>query len=115
MWTILVVVGDELAQDQRQVVFIQHDEVVQALAPQRPDDTFHDRAIEATEQASLWRRCRCVVHADGSCDRRLDRDHGADGEACDPMASPQSLGATPTLRLDWPSRGHAPADAGHGR
>ena len=42
MGTILVVVGDELAEDPRQVVFIQHDEVVQALAPQRPDDTFHD-------------------------------------------------------------------------
>ena len=37
MWTIPVVVDDELAEDQRQVVFIQHDKVVQALAPQRPD------------------------------------------------------------------------------
>jgi len=43
MWTIVVVVDDELAEDQRQVVFIQHDKVVQALAPQRPDDTFNDR------------------------------------------------------------------------
>ena len=42
MWTILVVV-DELAEDQRQMVFIQHDKVVQTLVPQRPDDTFHDR------------------------------------------------------------------------
>ena len=39
-------------------------------------------SLEATEQASLWRRCRCVVHADGSRDRKLDRDQVADGEAC---------------------------------
>ena len=43
MWTILVVIGDELAEDQRQVVFIQHDQVVQTLAAERLDHAFDDR------------------------------------------------------------------------
>jgi hypothetical protein len=62
MWTILVVVVDELAEDQRQVVFIQHDEVVQALTPQRPDDTFHDRV-----RSRRPNRRRYGVDADASC------------------------------------------------
>ncbi len=62
MWPILVVVGDELAEDQRQGVFIPHDEVVQALAPQCPDDTFHDRV---RSRRPNWRRYG--VDADASC------------------------------------------------
>ena len=34
-----IVVGDELAQNRAQVLLVQDDEVVEALAPQRPDDT----------------------------------------------------------------------------
>ena len=36
-------VADELTQHGREVLLIEDDDVVQALAPERPNDAFHDR------------------------------------------------------------------------
>jgi hypothetical protein len=43
MRPILVVVSHKLAEDQRQVLLVQYDEVVQAPSAQRPDDALDDR------------------------------------------------------------------------
>ena len=40
MGTIRIVVADELLQDRAQVLFVQDNEVVEALAPQRPNHPF---------------------------------------------------------------------------
>ena len=48
MPTILVVVADELRQHGREVLLVQHDEVVQAVAAERPGHAFGDGVC-------LWR------------------------------------------------------------
>ena len=42
MRSLLVVVPHELIEDGRQVPLIKHDHVVEALAAERPDDSFGD-------------------------------------------------------------------------
>jgi hypothetical protein len=40
MRSVLVVVGDELAEDREEVLLVEDDQVVQALSPKRPDDLY---------------------------------------------------------------------------
>jgi hypothetical protein len=92
MWTILVVVGDELAEDQRQVVFIQHDDVVQALAPQGPDDRFDDR--DHSRRSNRRRLDHLAPHPRcGRIGRHVDMHQPtpAMGVASDPLGTPQSV------------------------
>jgi hypothetical protein len=43
MRTVPVVIADELGQGRRQVLLVEHDRVVQALAAKRANHPFHDR------------------------------------------------------------------------
>src|SRR5947209_8680245 len=43
MWSVLVVVGHELAEDRREVVLVEDDHMVQTFSAKCPDDAFGDR------------------------------------------------------------------------
>ena len=42
MGPVLVVVADKLAEDRRQVLLVQHDDVVEAFSTEGPDHSLHD-------------------------------------------------------------------------
>ena len=43
MRSVMIVVGHELAEDRKEVVLVEDDQVVQTFSAECPDNAFHDR------------------------------------------------------------------------
>src|SRR5438270_9713112 len=104
MRPVFVVVADEFAQHRRQVLLVQHDQVVEALATECPNDALGDRVRPRSPNG---RGDAVDIHATGPL-AEVATIHGISIAEqmpwlLPPMASPPSAGATPRRRSGWRS------------